>query len=79
MEMLMEALERRFRRRDCPFIKDCTVEVTRDYFTRICSTPAYVNCHHYARRVGELRTPLGWLQKIAVDQAKMMERDIEAR
>jgi hypothetical protein len=29
--------------------------------------------------VWELRTPIGWLQKIAVDQAKIVERDIEAR
>jgi hypothetical protein len=51
--------------------------VTKDFFSRVCKSPAYVNCHHFAKRVGELMTPISWLQKMAVDQAKSMSTDIE--
>jgi len=54
----------------CPFLKTCSVKLTRDYFLRICNTHGYVNCHHFAKRIGELRTPINWLQRIAVEKAK---------
>lgn len=53
----------------CPFItKDggCSVRLTRDYFSRICKTTAHLNCHHYCKRLDELKTPMEWLQRIAV-------------
>jgi len=76
-----EALQERFGRKDCPFIFDCDVQITKDFFTRVCKTPAYTNCHHFAKRVGELQLPLAWLQKMAIDQARVAEasgQDIEA-
>jgi len=54
------------------------VSITKDFFTRICNSPAYLNCHHFAKKVNELRTPMEWLQKLAIDQARMMEQRIEA-
>jgi len=68
-----EAYKERFGRKDCPFIFECDVEVTKDFFARVCKTTAYTNCHNYAKRVGELQVPLTWLQKLAIDQAKVVE------
>jgi hypothetical protein len=78
MSTLSEALQEKFGTKDCPFLHDCDVPITKDYFARVCKCPGYVNCHHFAKRVGELKTPLTWLQKMAVDQAKMMTADVEA-
>ena len=68
-----EAFQEKFERKDCPFIFDCDIEVTKDFFSRVCKTPAYTNCHHFAKRVGELKVPLTWLQKVAIDQARVTE------
>lgn len=55
----------------CPFFKTCSVQITRDYFNRVCNTNGYLNCHHFSKRLGELKTPIGWLQRIAVEKASM--------
>jgi len=78
MRTLSEAFQKKLNQKDCPYIRDCGVQITKDFFTRICNTSAYLNCHHFAKRVGELRCPMAWLQKLAVDQAKMLEQQIEA-
>ena len=51
----------------CPFLKTCTVKLTRDYFLRVCNTNGFVNCHHLAKKIGELKTPVAWPQKLAVE------------
>ncbi len=78
MSTLSEAMQEKFNRKDCPFLNDCGVPVTKDFFSRVCKTPGYLNCHHFARRMDELATPMTWLQKLAVNQDKMMSADIEA-
>ena len=78
MSSLSEAFQKKLNRKDCPYLHDCSVAITKDFFSRICNSPSYVNCHHFARRMDELRTPMAWLQKLAVDQAKMMEQRVEA-
>ncbi len=77
MSTLSEALQQKLRRKDCPFLEDCSVPVTKDFFTRICTSPAFINCHNYAKRMNELCIPMTWLQKMAVGQAKMMEQNME--
>jgi len=52
--------------KDCPFLLECNTEVTSNFYQRICNTHNYNNCHHYARRLGLLRTPITWLQNKAV-------------
>jgi hypothetical protein len=78
MSSLSEAFQKKLNRKDCPYLHDCNVFITKDFFARICNSPSYVNCHHFAKKVNELKTPMAWLQKLAVDQAKMMEQRIEA-
>jgi hypothetical protein len=78
LSTLSEAIQEKFNKKDCPFIQDCGVPVTKDFFTRVCKTPGYLNCHHFARRMNELQTPITWLQRLAVDQAKIMASDLEA-
>lgn len=73
MSTFSEAFQEKFGRKDCPFIYDCNVEITKDFFSRVCKTPAYPNCHHYAKRVNELHIPMTWLQRIAIDQAKVVD------
>ena len=77
MSTFSETLRERFSRKDCPYIHECEIQVTRDYFTRVCNTSGYINCHHFAKMVGELKTPMAWLQKIAIDQAKAIEPSVE--
>lgn len=57
----------------CPFLKTCSVKLTKDYFVRVCNTNGYMNCHHFAKRIGDLKTPVVWLQRIAVERADMAE------
>jgi hypothetical protein len=78
MDSLSEAFQKKLNRKDCPYLHDCGVKITKDFFNRICNSPAYVNCHHFAKKVNELKTPMSWLQKIAVDQAKMIEQRVKA-
>ena len=77
MSTLSEALQEKFGRKDCSFIFDCDIQVTKDFFSRVCKTPAYTNCNNFARRVGELQLPMTWLQKIAIDQARVTEQNVE--
>jgi hypothetical protein len=63
-----EALQQVLRRESCPFALECDAFVTRNFFDRICNSTGYTNCHHFARRVGELQTPFEWLQKFAVHE-----------
>ncbi|MBC8224312.1 hypothetical protein H8E65_06970 [Candidatus Bathyarchaeota archaeon] len=64
-----EALQRITNRKDCPSLLDCESAVTHEYFKRICGTRGYVRCHHYARRMGELKAPMAWLQHQAMYEA----------
>lgn len=79
MATLSEALQQKLKRKDCPYIHDCRFQVTQDFFKRICNTAAYINCHHFAKMVGELKTPMAWLQKMAIDQARIIEQNVEAQ
>jgi hypothetical protein len=63
-ESLKELNEEKF----CPFLKSCSVDLTRDYFLKICNTNSYASCQHFAKRLGELKTPINWLWKIAVER-----------
>jgi hypothetical protein len=31
-----------------------------------------LKCHHFARRVGELKAPMAWLQRFAVDEERRL-------
>ena len=64
-----EALQRITNRKDCPSLLECESAVTQDYFKRICGTRGYVRCHHYAKRMGELKVPMTWLQHQAIKEA----------
>jgi hypothetical protein len=65
-----EAFQKITDRKDCPSLLECESTVTRDYFKRICGTRGYVRCHHYARKVGDLMSPMRWLQRQAINEAK---------
>jgi hypothetical protein len=65
-----EALQRVLRRESCPYLIDCVAPVTKEYFSRICNSATYLKCHHFARRVGELKAPMAWLQRFAMDEER---------
>ena len=67
-----EAIQRVLRRESCPYLLDCPVPVTKDYFGRICSSERYLKCHHFARLVGELMAPMAWVQRFAIDEEKQL-------
>ena len=62
--------------KDCPFLLECNTEVTSNFYQRICNTNNYNNCHHYARRLGLLMTPITWLQNKAVKDHNKKETSI---
>ena len=57
MTTLSEAFQKKLNKKDCPYLNDCGVYITKDFFRRICNSPSYLNCHHFAKRVGEPRPP----------------------
>jgi hypothetical protein len=65
-----EALQRVLRKESCPYLIDCVAPVTKEFFSRICNSAAYLKCHHFARRVGELKAPVAWLQRFAMDEER---------
>ena len=68
VESFYDSLRELSEEKCCPFLKSCTIDLTRDYFLKICNTNGYASCHHFAKRIGELRPPICWLQKIAVER-----------
>jgi len=65
-----EAMHKVLHREDCPCLMGCEAPVTRNFFTRICNSPHYLNCHHFARKMDELKSPMAWLQTLAVHEEK---------
>ena len=72
-ESFYESLRELSEEKYCPFLKSCSVDLTRDYFLKICNTNSYATCHHFAKRIGELKTPIVWLQKIAVERESTIQ------
>ena len=70
METLSEAMHRALKRGSCPNVCACDASITRDFFSRICHSEAYINCHHFARQVGELITPMSWLQRLTLEECR---------
>jgi hypothetical protein len=69
-----EAIQRVLRRESCPYLIDCAASITKDFFGRICNSGRYPKCHYFARRVDELKAPLAWLQRLAIDEEKQLAR-----
>ena len=69
MPTLSEVFQEKFGKRECPFILRCDVEVIKGFFGQVCKTPNYTSCNYFARRMGELRVPMVWLQRYAVSHA----------
>jgi len=61
-----EAIQRVLGKDSCPYLLVCDVQITKNFFRRICNSSNYVNCQHFARKVGELNNPMIWVQKMAV-------------
>ena len=66
-------------RKECPSLLECETAVTQDYFRRICGTQGYVKCHHYAKRMGELKSPMTWLQHQAIYEAVKHSEDQQSQ
>ncbi|UCH57093.1 MAG: hypothetical protein JSV18_07095 [Candidatus Bathyarchaeota archaeon] len=63
-----EAYQRALRKEDCPYVFECGAPITKDYFNRICNSAVFVKCHHFAKRMGELKPPMTWLQRLALEE-----------
>lgn len=62
-----ETLQRITSRESCPCLMSCDSGITKSFFSTICNTPKYVKCHHLAKIMGELKSPLIWLQYLALE------------
>jgi hypothetical protein len=63
-----EAIQVIQRSEDCPYLLDCGIPVTKNFFNCLCNSSRYTDCHHFARRAGELQAPLVWLQRRAMHE-----------
>ena len=64
---LTEAIQRITNRNSCPYVLECRIEITHTYFSRVCNADGHVKCHHLAKKMGELKAPLVWLQRLAMN------------
>ena len=69
-----EAIQKIVRRESCPHVIDCDAPVTKQFFSRICYSAGYLKCHYFAKRVGELKAPMTWLQRFAIAEEKQITR-----
>lgn len=69
--------DKKSRDEHCPYIKTCKRRVPRTYFLRICNTAAYRKCRFYAKREDKLKTPITWLQKMAINSEKAKKKSKE--
>jgi len=56
----------------CPYLTrsgGCDIQITKNYFIRLCTKSTYINCHYYNKKRDELKTPIGWLQSEAIKTA----------
>jgi hypothetical protein len=51
---------------NCPLLMKCESVITKDYFARICYTKRHTKCHYFAKMMSELKTPIDWLQRLAI-------------
>ena len=70
-----EALQIISDRNECSRLLECELPVTQDYFKRICGTQGYVKCHRSAKCMGELKSPMTWLQRQAIHEATKKTKD----
>ncbi len=66
-----EAIQAVLRSEDCPYLLDCGVPVTKNFFNLLCNSSRYTDCRHFAKRCGELQSPLVWLQKRAMHEERV--------
>ncbi|MBM3292040.1 hypothetical protein FJY84_05125 [Candidatus Bathyarchaeota archaeon] len=76
MSTLSETFQEVFKKRECPFLMKCDVEVVKHFFNQICKSQNYKNCINFAKRTGELHAPIYWLQKYAIDESNFIEEKI---
>ena len=53
----------------CPCLMSCDSGITEDYFVSICNSAGYEKCHQLARMMDTLKTPMKWLQRVAIKNA----------
>ena len=68
-----EAIQKVLGKEECTFITSCQMHITRSFFDKICNSKNYVKCHHFAKQVDELRIPMAWLQRKAVEIGEIIE------
>lgn len=44
----------------CPDMNLCKVKLSEDFAKRICHSGSHINCHHFAKRHGNLKTAIEW-------------------
>lgn len=64
----------------CPLLKgqsdkgQCRQQIPRRSFETVCNTPNFRGCRIYAEIMGELKTPIAWLQHRAVESGGRLTR-----
>jgi len=70
METLSEVIQKILKRSECLCLENCHAKITKDFFNRICKAEVHINCHHFAKQMNELKTPIAWLQRLALNESK---------
>jgi hypothetical protein len=54
----------------CPCLMSCVSVITEGYFVKLCNSTGFEKCHQLARMMNRLKTPIEWLQVIAMKKAQ---------
>ena len=54
----------------CPCLMSCVSVITEGYFVKLCNSAGFEKCHHLARMMNRLKTPIKWLQVTAIKKAQ---------
>ena len=55
------------------------MNVTKEFFNRVCNAKSFANCQIYARKNDMMRTPIRWVQQMAVEISKKTKSSADAR
>jgi hypothetical protein len=72
---LTEALQRVTGRDSCPMLTKCDWNIAKGYLVHFCMSRNYVRCHYLAKRMGELKSPVDCISRLAMEQERDREKE----
>ncbi len=61
----------------CPDFNTCESRITKGFYDRICNSKQFKQCHFFAMRHGDIKTPVDWLVSMAIQESHVSVVDNE--